>query len=203
MAIPRTKHHQYVTGCDLLLSIWDHELCSSILSTFLHANSNEMYCCSLINMKASLENKCSKGLTYTNIFDLANTRYQEAKGVHTPRTPRHSLCLLPDLKSMPMSSISQRASPPLGCKTRATTLATFVVKKSIGPTNVQKGLALKPSLTLTLPSPMDDLWDLHNALDTEIHVATVDTAKKDEEDSRQTNKVGNTFLQPAQSPPSL
>ena len=40
---------------------------------------------------------------------------------------------------------------------------------------------------------MDILWDLHDVLDMEIHAGTVDTPKKDKEDNKQTNKVGNMF----------
>ena len=114
--------------------------------------------------------------------------------VHTPTTPRHCLHPLLKLKSMPLSSASKKTSPPLSHETRATTPATFVVKKGIRPMNVQTRLASKPSIAPTQPSPMDTLQDLHNVLDMKIHTATVDTAKKDEEDNRQTNKVGNTFL---------
>ena len=76
-------------------------------------------------------------------------------------------------------------------------------RNGIGPTNIQTRLVLKPSVTLTLPSPSDILWDLHNVLDAEIHVVTVDTAKKDKQNSKQMNKVGNIFLQQEQSPLSL
>ena len=78
-------------------AIWDHQLCSSILSAFLVVDSNEMYCHSLITMKATLEDKLrkvrfmehaagathlhSRGLTYANICDLAETWYQKSKGV--------------------------------------------------------------------------------------------------------------------------
>ena len=37
----------------------------------------------------------------------------------------------------------------------------------------------------------------------EIHDQTMDTVKKDEENSKQTSKVGKTFLQWAQSQPRL
>ena len=50
---------------------------------------------------------------------------------------------------------------------------------------------------------MDALQDLHDVMDAEIYMATADIAKKDEEDSRQTNKVGNTIFELAQSPPRL
>ena len=68
-----------------------------ILSAFLLANGNEMYCHSLIAMTATLEDKLknvrfmehaagtthlhNKGLTYADICDLAEPQYQEAKGV--------------------------------------------------------------------------------------------------------------------------
>ena len=123
--------------------------------------------------------------------------------LHMLWTPRHQLHPLPKPKSTPLSSASKSASPPLSHKTRAMTLATFAVKKGIGPMNVQTRLTSKQSLTPTLSNLMEALWDLHNILDAEFHTATVDTTKKDKEDSRQTNKDGNTFLQLAQSPPSL
>ena len=50
---------------------------------------------------------------------------------------------------------------------------------------------------------MDTLWDFHDVLDMEIHVGTMDTAKKDEENSKQTSKVGKTLLQWAWSQPRL
>ena len=77
--------------------VWDHQLCLSILSALLLANGIEIYCHSLITMKATLEDELKKvqfmedaagtthlsdkGLTYTNICDLAKTWYQEAKSV--------------------------------------------------------------------------------------------------------------------------
>ena len=113
---------------------------------------------------------------------------------HMPRTPRHHLLPSPKLKAMPLSNAFKRASPPLSCETIATTLATFVGRKDIGPMNVQTRLASHQSITLTPPSPTDILWDLHDIVDVEIHTATLDTTKKDEEDSKQTIKVGNIFL---------
>ena len=90
----------YVTYCCQALTtagIWDHQLCVSILSAFLLTNGNKLYHHSLITMKVALEDKlkkvrfmehadgtthlCSKGLTYANICDLAETQYQEAKGM--------------------------------------------------------------------------------------------------------------------------
>ena len=50
---------------------------------------------------------------------------------------------------------------------------------------------------------MDALQDLQDVLDMEIHGGAADTAKKDMENSKQTSKVGNTFLQGAWSQPSL
>ena len=93
MLLDVTYHYQALTTA----GIWDHQLCSSILSAFLLADGDEMYCHSLITMKATLEDElkkvrfmehvdgtthlCSKGLTYADICDLAKTWYQEAKGV--------------------------------------------------------------------------------------------------------------------------
>ena len=75
----------------------EYQLCSSILSGFLLANGDELYCHSLITMKVTLEDElkevrfmehaaqmthlCSKGLNYADICDLNKTWYQEAKGV--------------------------------------------------------------------------------------------------------------------------
>ena len=50
---------------------------------------------------------------------------------------------------------------------------------------------------------MDARQDLQDILDTEIHVGTMDTAKKDEENSKQTSKVGKTFLQWSWGQPTL
>ena len=51
-----TYHCQALTTA----GIWGHQLCSSILAAFLHANGDEMYCLSLITMKATLEDKLKK-----------------------------------------------------------------------------------------------------------------------------------------------
>ena len=107
--------------------IWDHQLCSSILLGFLLNDCDELYCHSLITMKVTLEDKLkkvrfiehaagmthlhSKGLTYTDICDLAETQYEEAKGVGKwppatqPRTPRHHLLPSPAMKSTPWSKL--------------------------------------------------------------------------------------------------
>ena len=77
--------------------IWDHQMCSSIISIFVLADGNEMYHHSLITIKGTLEDELKKvrfreyaegtthlsdkGLTYANICNLAETWYQEAKGV--------------------------------------------------------------------------------------------------------------------------
>ena len=130
MLLDVTCHCQALTTA----GVWDHLLCSSILSTSLLTDSNEMYCHSLITMKTTLEDELkkvrfmehaagtahlhSKGLTYTIVCDLAETQYQESKGVgkcllsHTARTPWHCLHPSPDLNFMPLSSASKRASPP-------------------------------------------------------------------------------------------
>ena len=122
---------------------------------------------------------------------------------HTPMTPRHCLLSSPTMKPTPLSNAFRRASPPLSSTTRAMKVVTFAERKDTGPTNVQRRLALQQSLTLTLPSPMDALWDLQVILDAEIHVGTMATAKKDKENRKHTNRVENIFLQWAQSPPSL
>ena len=73
--------------------MWDHQVCLSILSAFLLADGNEMYCYSLTTMKATLEDELkkvqfmehtagttclsNKGLTYANICDLTETLYQD------------------------------------------------------------------------------------------------------------------------------
>ena len=62
---------------------------------------------------------------------------------------------------------------------------------------------MQQSLAQALQSPMDALGDLHNALDMEIHAGTNETAEKDKENSKETSKVGNTFLQWAWSQPRL
>ena len=111
-----------------------------------------------------------------------------------PMTPRHFLLPSHKLKSMPLSNAFRWASPLPSCTTRTTILVTFAERKDIRPTHVQTRLVLHQSLTPTLPSPLDDLWDLKDILDAEIHMRTADTTNKDEENSNHTNKVGNIFL---------
>ena len=50
---------------------------------------------------------------------------------------------------------------------------------------------------------MDALQELQDVLDVEIHAETADTTKKDEEKSKQTSKVGKTFLPQPWSQPRL
>ena len=142
--------------------IWDHQICLSILSAFLLTDGDEMYCHSLITMKATLEDELKKvrfmehaagtahlndkGLTYANICDLAETWYQEARvwvsGLlpHMPKTPRYCLLPLPKLKFMSLFNVFRRVKPLPSHATRAMTLAIFVERKDIGPTNVQTRL---------------------------------------------------------------
>ena len=109
--------------------VWEHLLCLSILSTFLLADGNKMYCHSLITMKATLEDELKKvrfmehaagtthlhikGLTYANICNLTEKQYQEAQlsGLlpHMPRNPRHHLLPSPKPKSMPLSNAFRRS----------------------------------------------------------------------------------------------
>ena len=56
MLLDVTYHCQGLTTA----GIWDHQLCSSILSAFLLANGDEMYHHSLITMKSTLEDKLKK-----------------------------------------------------------------------------------------------------------------------------------------------
>ena len=171
-----------VTYCCQALTttgIWDHQLCLSILSTFLLADGKEMYHHSLITMKATLEDKLKKvrfmehaagttrpsdkELTYTNICDLAKTQYQEAKGVSKWSLAAHAKdskappSTFTQAEVMPFFNIFKRVKPLPSCMVRATTLAIYVERKDIGPTNVQTRLALQQCLTQTLPSPMDTL----------------------------------------------
>ena len=140
--------------------IRDHQLCSSMLSAFLLANSDEMYHHShsmnsrrLDSWSMLLETPktAAKDLPMPTSVTLLKLGTKNPRvwvsGLlpHMPWTPRHDLCLQPKLKSMPLSSGSKKASPPLSCETRLMTLATFVAKKSIGPMNVQTRLALKPT----------------------------------------------------------
>ena len=92
MLLDVTYHCQALTTA----GIWDHQLFSSILNAFLLTDGDEMYHHALINMNATLEDKLkkvrfmehatgtthldNKGLTYSDICDLAETQYQEAKG---------------------------------------------------------------------------------------------------------------------------
>ena len=59
----------------------------------------------------------------------------------TPRTPRHFLLPLPKLKSMPLLNVLRRAKPLPSHASRAITLAIFVERKDIGPTNILTMLA--------------------------------------------------------------
>ena len=93
MSLDVTCHCQALTTA----GIWDHQLCSSILLASLLTNGNELYYHSLITIKGTLEDELKKvrfmehatgmnhlhnqGLTYTDICDLTETQYQEAKGV--------------------------------------------------------------------------------------------------------------------------
>ena len=105
--------------------------------------------------------------------------------LHMPRTPRHCLLPSPNPKSAPLSNAFRRVRQLPSHMTRAMTLVIFVEGNDIGPTNVQTRLTSQGSLTQTLPSPMDALWDLQDFLDMEIHVGTMDTTKKDKESSKQ------------------
>ena len=61
MSLDVTYHCQALTTD----GIWDHQLCSSILSTFLLAYGDEMYCHALITRKATMEHKlCRKTSTH-------------------------------------------------------------------------------------------------------------------------------------------
>ena len=92
----------------------DKILIPSILSAFLFTNGDEMYHHSLITMKVTLEDKfkkvrvmeyaagttylSDKGLTYTSICELAETQYEEAKGVGKwppAMHPKDSKALMP------------------------------------------------------------------------------------------------------------
>ena len=93
MSMDVTYHCQALTTAD----ICDHQLCLSILLAFLLAGGDVLYCHSLITMKVTLEDKLKKvrfmehatgmthlhdkGLTYTDICNLAETQCQESKGV--------------------------------------------------------------------------------------------------------------------------
>ena len=56
MSLGMTYHCQVLTTA----GIWDNQLCLSILSAFLLANSDEMYWPSLITMKATLKDELVK-----------------------------------------------------------------------------------------------------------------------------------------------
>ena len=111
MSVDVTYHCQGLTTA----AIWDHQLCSSTLSTFLLADGNDMHHHSLITMKATLEDAgtthlSDKGLSYGNICDLTETWYQEAKGVG--KWPTHqglqgtTFYLYPSQSSCPCSTFS-------------------------------------------------------------------------------------------------
>ena len=106
--------------------IWDHQLCSSILSAFLLTNGNELYHHSLVPMKVTLVDELkkvrfmehaagmthllSKGLTYADIGDLAETWYQNAKGVGKWPPSTHA-----KTKALPSSFTCNKAHSLVQC----------------------------------------------------------------------------------------
>ena len=56
MSLDMTYHCQALTTA----GIWNHQLCLSILSAFLLADGDQLYCHSLITMKATLEDELKK-----------------------------------------------------------------------------------------------------------------------------------------------
>ena len=148
----------------------------------------------------------SKGLTYTDICNLAETQYQEAKGVGKwpPATHSKASKALPSsftcAKVHALVQCFQRGQPTSQLQDKCKDTCNLCSKKANKCLNKAQ-FTMKPHSKTAKPTHI--LWDLHNILDVEIHVGTVDMTKKDKEDSKQTNKVGNILLQQAWSPPSL
>ena len=130
----------------------------SILSAFLLTNGDEMYCHSLITMKATLEDlepptftaKDLRMLTFVTSSKLGTKKprvWVSGLLLHMPRTPRHYLLPSPKPKSMPLSNAFRRASP----LPSHATLVTFAERQDIGLTNVWTTVALQQSL-MTKPN---------------------------------------------------
>ena len=146
---------------DITAGIWDDQLCSSILSTLLLTDGNGIYHHSLITMKATLEGKLkkvrfmehatgnthlhNKGLTYTNISDLAKTQYQEALGVGKWPPPAHAKDseALPSTFRYTLNQCFQKGQTTSKPCNKSNDTCHFVEKKDFGPMNVQTRLTLQ------------------------------------------------------------
>ena len=101
---------------------------------------------------------------------------------HMPRTPMHCILPLPKLKSKPLLNVFRRVKPLSSHTTRSMSLATFVERKDIGPMNVAR-FEMKPCA--------DTAKTNGHSLGPSRHPGHgKDTTKKDEENSKQTSKVG-------------
>ena len=152
---------------------------------------------------------CNKGLTYSDICDLAETQYQEAKGVGKWPHATHAK----DSTALPSSFTCTEVNALTQCFQNGLSISCLQ-DKSNDTYNLcsEKGhwankcpnrayFMNKHHSNTTKPNPA--LQDSCNDLDMEIQMATVDTAKKDEKDNKQTSRVGNLFHPLAQSPPQL
>ena len=183
MSLDVTYHCRALTTT----GVWDHKLCLSILLAFLLADGDELYHHSLITMKVTLEDKLKKvrfmehtagmtylpckGLTYADINDLAETQYQEAKGVDKWPPATHAK----DSKALPSSFTCKEAQSLVQCFQKGQP-TSWAHDKSNDTCNLcgEKGhcfnkclnktcFAMKPHPNTT--SPTDILQDLHNILD--------------------------------------
>ena len=91
---------------------------------------------------AGVTHLCSKGLTYADICDLAETQYQEANSVGKWPPAKHTK----DSNAPPSSFTHNEAHSLVQCSQKgqstsqphkkAMTLATFAVRRDNGPMNV-------------------------------------------------------------------
>ena len=142
MSLDVTNHCQALTTG----GVWDHQLCLSILSTFLLAADDEMYHHSVITMKPTLEDELKKVATknlpmptFVTLLKLSTKKPRvcvSGRLLLMPRTPRHHLLPSTKLKSMPLFNAFRRVSPLPSHVTRAMTLVIFVERKDIGLMNV-------------------------------------------------------------------
>ena len=158
---------------------------------------------------AGMTHLCSKRLTYADICDFAKNWYQEAKGVGKWPPARHAKDSNAPPSSFTHSEVHslvqcfQKGQPTSQQHDKSNGTCNLCSEKGHWANKCPNKACFTTKLDLTLQSPTNILQDLHNVLDTEIHVGTVDTTNKDEEDSKQSKKVGNIFLQQTQSPPCL
>ena len=157
MSLVVTYHCQALST----LGIWDHQLCSNILSAFFLANGDEMYHHSLTTMKSTLDDRLKKvrfiehatGTTHFVTKDLPMLTFVTSPKLstkkprvwvsgllpHMPRTPSPHLLPSHRLKLTPISNAFRRISLLPRHATRAMTLVIFVERKDIGQQMSKQG----------------------------------------------------------------